>query len=117
MMGLLSLDVLDHSSLLRGCDGKSTITALPSETAAHLFLHPFAGAGLHLLDRIGQSHSAGESKESVDVITRAADLQGHMPHPVQNGSEVGMESRSHGGRDHQLAILRAEDRMNKNLGQ
>ena len=111
MMRFLVLDVLNELVQLRHAHAEGAVLFLLAKQTMfrEALMHPFRGAALDELERLGNGHRRRQGKQDMHVVLDPADFQ--RPHFVltRNAAQEWPEPLAQGGRNQRAAFLGAEN--------
>src|ERR1044071_1538884 len=112
-MNLLIFDVLNNSIQLRHADTEGAIFHLPTKEPLlrEGFMHPFGGATLDKLQRLGNRKGRGQREQDVDMVRHAPNLDGLHVIVPGDAAQKGPESFPQFRGDQRLPLLGAENAM------
>ncbi len=120
MMLFLGRDIRSNLLDIGSADGERAIATLPEEVAISrpLFLHPFRGRLLRLLNQARNGDGAGKITKNMNVILGAIDQDRIAPNLLQDARHIRVQpSAKFDVFEKRNAILCAEDDMQDDAGQ
>src|SRR5262245_18137594 len=111
MMCVLVLDILNQLVQLRHAHAEGAVLFLPAKQTVfrEALRHPFRGAALDELERLGNRHRRRQGKQDMHVVLDASDFQ--RPHFVltRNAAQEGPEPLAQRGRNQRAAFFGADN--------